>query len=74
MSFEIGTWAHTRLNLFGVGCTTLDSVMHKTFADNEISANSGWKAITGGTVKYINLLGDKAVSLSGSSDKQRLVE
>lgn len=73
MSFEIGTWAHTRLNLFGVGCTTLDSVDAQTFADNEISANSGWKAIAGGTVKYINLLGDKAVSLSGSSDKQRLI-
>lgn len=47
MSFELGTLAHTRLNLFGVGITTQDMVSDSTFNDTAISANSGFKYIAG---------------------------
>lgn len=73
MSFEIGTWAHTRLNLFGVGCTTLDSVNSSTFVDDVISANSGWKVIIGGTVKYSTLLGSNMVIPASSTNKTNLI-
>lgn len=73
MSFEIGTWAHTRLNLFGVGCTTLDSVNSSTFADDVISANSGWKAIVGSAVKYSALMGSNMITPAGSTSKTNLI-
>lgn len=73
MSFEIGTWAHTRLNLFGVGCTTLDSVNSSTFADDVISANSGWKAIVGSAVKYSALKGSNMITPAGSTSKTNLI-
>lgn len=73
MSFEIGTWAHTRLNLFGMGCTTLDSVNSSTFADDVISANSGWKAIVGSAVKYSALMGSNMITPAGSTSKTNLI-
>ena len=73
MSFEIGTWAHTRLNLFGMGCTTLDSVNSSTFADDVISANSGWKAIVGSAVKYSALKGSNMITPAGSTSKTNLI-
>lgn len=68
MSFEIGTWAHTRLNLFGVGCTTLDRASSFTF-----SANSGWKAIVGSEIKYSTLMGDNMITPAGSTSKTNLI-
>lgn len=73
MSFEIGTWAHTRLNLFGVGCTTLDGVSSFTFIDDSISANSGWKAIVGSEIKYSTLMGDNMITPAGSTSKTNLI-
>lgn len=73
MSFEIGTWAHTRLNLFGVGCTTLDSVSSSTFIDDSISANSGWKAIVGSEIKYSTLMGSNMITPAGSTSKINLI-
>lgn len=73
MSFEIGTWAHTRLNLFGVGCTTLDSVNSSTFVDDVISANSGWKAIVGSEIKYSTLMGSNMITPAGSTSKINLI-
>ena len=73
MSFELGTWAHTRLNLFGAGCTMLDSVNATTFADSALTANSGWKVIIGDTVKYSNLLGINMVILASSTNKTNLI-
>jgi len=73
MSFEIGTWAHTRLNLFGVGCTTLDGVSSSTFIDDSISANSGWKAIVGGEIKYSTLIGSNMITPAGSTSKTNLI-
>lgn len=73
MSFEIGTWAHTRLNLFGVGCTTLDSVNSSTFVDDVISANSGWKAIVGSEIKYSTLMGSSMITPAGSTSKANLI-
>lgn len=73
MSFEIGTWAHTRLNLFGAGCTTLDSVNATTFADSALTANSGWKVIIGDTVKYSTLHGVNMVIPPSSANKTNLI-
>ena len=73
MSFEIGTWAHTRLNLFGVGCTTLDSVSSSTFVDDVISANSGWKAIVGSEIKYSSLMGSNMITPAVSTGKTYLI-
>ena len=73
MSFEIGTWTHTRLNLFGVGCTTLDSVSSSTFVDDVISANSGWKAIVGSEIKYSTLMGSNMITPAGSTSKTNLI-
>lgn len=73
MSFEISTWAHTRLNLFGVGCTTLDSVSSSTFIDDSISANSGWKAIVGSEIKYSTLMGSNMITPAGSTSKINLI-
>lgn len=73
MSFEIGTWAHTRLNLFGVGCTTLDGVSSSTFIDDSISANSGWKAIVGSEIKYSTLMGSNMITPAGSTSKTNLI-
>lgn len=73
MSFEIGTWAHTRLNLFGAGCTTLDSVNATTFADSALTANSGWKVIIGDTVKYSTLYGGNIVIPASSTNKANLI-
>lgn len=73
MSFEIGTWAHTRLNLFGVGCTTLDGVSSSTFIDDSISANSGWKAIVGSEIKYSTLMGSNMITPAGSTSKINLI-
>lgn len=73
MSFEIGTWAHTRLNLFGVGCATLDSVNSSTFVDDVISANSGWKAIVGSEIKYSTLMGSSMITPAGSTSKANLI-
>lgn len=73
MSFEIGTWAHTRLNLFGAGCTTLDSVNATTFADSALTANSGWKVIIGDTVKYSTLYGGNMVIPASSANKTNLI-
>lgn len=73
MSFEIGTWAHTRLNLFGAGCTTLDSVNATTFADSALTANSGWKVIIGDTVKYSTLRGVNMVIPPSSANKTNLI-
>lgn len=73
MSFEIGTWAHTRLNLFGVGCTTLDSVNSSTFVDDVISANSGWKAIVGSEIKYSTLMGGNMITPASSTRKTNLI-
>lgn len=73
MSFEIGTWAHTRLNLFGVGCTTLDSVSSSTFVDDVISANSGWKAIVGSEIRYSTLMGGNMITPAGSTSKTNLI-
>lgn len=73
MSFEIGTWAHTRLNLFGTGCTTLDSVNATTFADSALTANSGWKVIIGDTVKYSTLYGDNMVIPASLTNKTKLI-
>lgn len=73
MSFEIGTWVHTRLNLFGVGCTTLDSVSSSTFVDDVISANSGWKAIVGSEIKYSTLMGSNMITPAGSTSKTNLI-
>lgn len=73
MSFEIGTWAHTRLNLFGAGCTTLDGVSSSTFIDDSISANSGWKAIVGSEIKYSTLMGSNMITLAGSTSKINLI-
>ena len=73
MSFEIGTWAHTRLNLFGVGCTTLDSVSSSTFVDDVISANRGWKAIVGSEIKYSSLMGSNMITPAVSTGKTYLI-
>lgn len=73
MSFEIGTWAHTRLNLFGAGCTILDSVNATTFADSALTANSGWKVIIGDTVKYSTLRGVNMVIPPSSANKTNLI-
>lgn len=73
MSFEIGTWAHTRLNLFGAGCTTLDGVSSSTFIDDSISANSGWKAIVGSEIKYSTLMGSNMITPAGSTSKINLI-
>lgn len=73
MSFEIGTWAHTRLNLFGAGCTILDSVNATTFADSALTANSGWKVIIGDTVKYSTLHGVNMVIPPSSANKTNLI-
>lgn len=73
MSFELGTWAHTRLNLFGAGCTTLDSVNATTFADSALTANSGWKVIIGDTVKHSTLHGDNMVIPASSTKKNKLI-
>lgn len=73
MSFELGTWAHTRLNLFGAGCTILDSVNATTFADSALTANSGWKVIIGDTVKYSTLHGGNMVIPASSANKTNLI-
>jgi hypothetical protein len=73
MSFELGTWAHTRLNLFGAGCTMLDSVNATTFADSALTANSGWKVIIGDTVKYSTLYGSNMVIPASSTNKTNLI-
>lgn len=73
MSFEIGTWAHTRLNLFGAGCTTLDSVSSSTFIDDSISANSGWKAIVDSEIKYSALMGNSMITPANSTSKTNLI-
>lgn len=73
MSFELGTWAHTRLNLFGAGCTMLDSVNATTFADSALTANSGWKVIIGDTVKYSTLHGGNMVIPASSANKTNLI-
>lgn len=73
MSFELGTWAHTRLNLFGAGCTILDSVNATTFADSALTANSGWKVIIGDTVKYSTLHGNNMVIPASSTNKTNLI-
>lgn len=73
MSFELGTWAHTRLNLFGTGCTMLDSVNATTFADSALTANSGWKVIIGNTVKYSTLHGSNMVIPASSTNKTNLI-
>lgn len=73
MSFELGTWAHTRLNLFGAGCTILDSVNATTFADSALTANSGWKVIIGDTVKYSTLHGSNMVIPASSANKTNLI-
>lgn len=55
MSAELGTFAHNRLDLFGVGCTASDTVNANTFNDEAISANSGFKIFKGdGNIVYQN--------------------
>lgn len=75
MMAELGTTAHNQLNLFGCGCTPLDSVNASTFNDAQISGNSGWKIIlSDGSAAYQNLWGNEYVRLtSDATAKQNLI-
>ena len=75
MMAELGTTAHNQLNLFGCGCTPLDSVSATTFNDAQISGNSGWKIfLADGSVAYQNLWGNEYVRLtSADTAKQNLI-
>lgn len=75
MMAELGTTAHNQLNLFGCGCTPLDSVNATTFNDAQISGNSGWKIIlSDGSAAYQNLWGNEYVRLtSDATAKQNLI-
>lgn len=75
MMAELGTTAHNQLNLFGCGCTPLDSVSASTFNDAQISGNSGWKIfLADGSVAYQNLWGNEYVRLtSADTAKQNLI-
>ena len=76
MMAELGTTAHNQLNLFGCGCTPLDSVSATTFNDAQISGNSGWKIfLADGSVAYQNLWGNEYVRLtSADTAKKSLIQ
>lgn len=76
MMAELGTTAHNQLNLFGCGCTPLDSVSATTFNDAQISGNSGWKIfLADGSVAYQNLWGNEYVRLtSDDTAKKSLIQ
>ena len=67
LQIECGTLAHTRLNLFGCGETSLDMVTASTWHDAQMSGNSGYKVVKAdGGLAWYNIDGYQQFKKSGS--------